>query len=298
MNQTSKTINKESIKLFLLNYFPILIFFILTLIMIMLLNFTSLKTFLFFIITSILCILTLLSTLLIKKKNKHNNETFNKKFIKENLTNVIQIMDSNLSYLEDNYTLNDLNHFHLFNNISKISGSYYIEGQYLKNEIKIGYISITEEFKKIIKNKKRKFKIKSFSGYIIKVNLNEILIDGNLIVLPRGDLSDGLINQMFLNFNLKEMLNNDYSLDKYIFLNSNLNENKTEALPKKIKKALVKLSMQYENKLRIYINNNSLLLLVENSSFNIPLFKLINKRNTLNILNTHLQLLNIVNSFI
>ena len=33
MNQTTKSINRESTKLFLLNYFPILIFFALSLIM-------------------------------------------------------------------------------------------------------------------------------------------------------------------------------------------------------------------------------------------------------------------------
>ena len=53
MNQTTKSINRESTKLFLLNYFPILIFFALSLIMVILLNVTSLKIFLFFIITAI-----------------------------------------------------------------------------------------------------------------------------------------------------------------------------------------------------------------------------------------------------
>ena len=52
MNQTTKSINRESTKLFLLNYFPILIFFALSLIMIILLNVTSLKIFLFFLQTN------------------------------------------------------------------------------------------------------------------------------------------------------------------------------------------------------------------------------------------------------
>ena len=298
MNQTTKSINRESTKLFLLNYFPILIFFALSLIMIILLNVTSLKIFLFFIITAILSILTCLTILIIKKKNKQNNESFIKKYQKANLSNVIQILDSNLTYCEDTNTINDLNNFHIFNNISKINGNYYLAGQYLKNDIKMGYVSITEEFKKIIQGKKRRFKIKSFSGYLINISLKENLVNGDLLILPYGDLSDGLKNQLFLNFNLKEMVNNEFTLDKYIFLNSNLNENNTDFLSVKIKKALMKLAMQCENKIRLHINNNRLLILIENSSYKLPLIKFINKRNTLNLLNTHLQLLNVVNSFI
>ena len=97
MNQTTKSINRESTKLFLLNYFPILIFFALSIIMII----TSLKIFLFFIITALLSILTCLTILIIKKKNKQNNESFIKKYQKANLSNVIQILDSNLTYCED-----------------------------------------------------------------------------------------------------------------------------------------------------------------------------------------------------
>ena len=162
----------------------------------------------------------------------------------------------------------------------------------------MGYVSITEEFKKIIQGKKRRFKIKSFSGYLINLSLKENLVNGDLLILPYGDLSDGLKNQLFLNFNLKEMVNNEFTLDKYIFLNSNLNENNTEFLSVKIKKALMKLAMQCENKIRLHINNNRLLILIENNSYKLPLIKFINKRNTLNLLNTHLQLLNVVNSFI
>ena len=259
---------------------------------------TSLKIFLFYIITAILSILTCLTILIIKKKNKQNNESFIKKYQKANLSNVIQILDSNLTYFEDNNTINDLNNFHIFNNISKINGNYYLAGQYLKNDIKMGYVSITEEFKKIIQGKKRRFKIKSFSGYLINISLKENLVNGDLLILPYGDLSDGLKNQLFLNFNLKEMVNNEFTLDKYIFLNSNLNENNTDFLSVKIKKALMKLAMQCDNKIRLHINNNRLLILIENSSYKLPLIKFINKRNTLNLLNTHLQLLNIVNSFI
>ncbi len=160
------------------------------------------------------------------------------------------------------------------------------------------FAHITEEFKKIIQGKKRRFKIKSFSGYLINISLKENLVNGDLLILPYGDLSDGLKNQLFLNFNLKEMVNNEFTLDKYIFLNSNLNENNTDFLSVKIKKALMKLAMQCDNKIRLHINNNRLLILIENNSYKLPLIKFINKRNTLNLLNTHLQLLNIVNSFI
>ena len=297
MSPNEKNINKEFINIYLILLLPFIILFIVSITLLLLVTFTNLKPIAALIFFFIALIGSITTFFLIRKKNKNNNENYVKKYKKEYINNVINLLDNNLTYVDDSNVLNDLNNFHVFSNIGKIFGGYYLQGEYLKNKIKIGKIVLYEEYKKVINNKQKKIKLKTFDGYILNIYFNHLIYQDTLIVLPIGDVSEGLLCQMYYNHSLKQMINNDYSLDKFIFLNNN-NQDKTEMLPQLIKKAIIKLSIQYQSKIRLYIKENNIVILLESNEEILPNVKYMSKRNTLTSLNNHLRLLNIVNSFI